>query len=413
MSRVVFHADVNSAFLSWSAVHALKENPDSVDLRTIPSAVGGDVSTRHGIITAKSIPAKKYGIVTAMPVMRALELCPSLVLVQSDYQMYREYSQAFIKILKSHAKVVEQVSIDEAFMDMTGLEGDPRVIARQIADEVKTRLGFTINVGISCNKLLAKMASDFEKPDKVHTLFPNEIAEKMWPLPIGDLFGCGSKTAEKLIRVGIRTIGEASHTDPHFLRGLLGDAAGTYIYQAANGKSDSPVSDETRDVKSVSNEYTTREDITEKNWKTDGLKMLDYLTTKVSGRLAKQGLYAETIGVSVKTDDFKRHSIQTKCPDPVQSKEEIYPFARRLFEEILCGKDGMFQEGKSVRLIAVVASSLSDGSYKQMTLLEALNQAKNDAEKKEKKEKLDRMTALIKNKFGESAIRKGSEGDDL
>ena len=413
MSRVVFHADVNSAFLSWSAVHALKENPDSVDLRTIPSAVGGDVSTRHGIITAKSIPAKKYGIVTAMPVMRALELCPSLVLVQSDYQMYREYSQAFIKILKSHAKVVEQVSIDEAFMDMTGLEDDPRVIARQIADEVKTRLGFTINVGISCNKLLAKMASDFEKPDKVHTLFPNEIAEKMWPLPIGDLFGCGSKTAEKLIRVGIRTIGEASHTDPHFLRGLLGDAAGTYIYQAANGKSDSPVSDEARDVKSVSNEYTTREDITEKNWKTDGLKMLDYLTTKVSGRLAKQGLYAETIGVSVKTDDFKRHSIQTKCPDPVQSKEEIYPFARRLFEEILCGKDGMFQEGKSVRLIAVVASSLSDGSYKQMTLLEALNQAKNDAEKKEKKEKLDRMTALIKNKFGESAIRKGSEGDDL
>ena len=413
MSRVVFHADVNSAFLSWSAVHALKENPDIVDLRTIPSAVGGDVSTRHGIITAKSIPAKKYGIVTAMPVMRALELCPSLVLVQSDYQMYREYSQAFIKILKSHAKVVEQVSIDEAFMDMTGLEGDPRVIARQIADEVKTRLGFTINVGISCNKLLAKMASDFEKPDKVHTLFPNEIAEKMWPLPIGDLFGCGSKTAEKLIRVGIRTIGEASHTDPHFLRGLLGDAAGTYIYQAANGKSDSPVSDEARDVKSVSNEYTTTEDITEKNWKTDGLKMLDYLTTKVSGRLAKQGLYAETIGVSVKTDDFKRHSIQTKCPDPVQSKEEIYPFARRLFEEILCGKDGMFQEGKSVRLIAVVASSLSDGSYKQMTLLEALNQAKNDAEKKEKKEKLDRMTALIKNKFGESAIRKGSEGDDL
>ena len=413
MSRVVFHADVNSAFLSWSAVHALKENPDSVDLRTIPSAVGGDVSTRHGIITAKSIPAKKYGIVTAMPVMRALELCPSLVLVQSDYQMYREYSQAFIKILKSHAKVVEQVSIDEAFMDMTGLEDDPRVIARQIADEVKTRLGFTINVGISCNKLLAKMASDFEKPDKVHTLFPNEIAEKMWPLPIGDLFGCGSKTAEKLIRVGIRTIGEASHTDPHFLRGLLGDAAGTYIYQAANGKSDSPVSDEARDVKSVSNEYTTTEDITEKNWKTDGLKMLDYLTTKVSGRLAKQGLYAETIGVSVKTDDFKRHSIQTKCPDPVQSKEEIYPFARRLFEEILCGKDGMFQEVKSVRLIAVVASSLSDGSYKQMTLLEALNQAKNDAEKKEKKEKLDRMTALIKNKFGESAIRKGSEGDDL
>lgn len=413
MSRVVFHADVNSAFLSWSAVHALKENPDSVDLRTIPSAVGGDVSTRHGIITAKSIPAKKYGIVTAMPVMRALELCPSLVLVQSDYQMYREYSQAFIKILKSHAKVVEQVSIDEAFMDMTGLEGDPRVIARQIADEVKTRLGFTINVGISCNKLLAKMASDFEKPDKVHTLFPNEIAEKMWPLPIGDLFGCGSKTAEKLIRVGIRTIGEASHTDPHFLRGLLGDAAGTYIYQAANGKSDSLVSDEARDVKSVSNEYTTTEDITEKNWKTDGLKMLDYLTTKVSGRLAKQGLYAETIGVSVKTDDFKRHSIQTKCPDPVQSKEEIYPFARRIFEKILCGKDGMFQEGKSVRLIAVVASSLSDGSYKQMTLLEALNQAKNDAEKKEKKEKLDRMTALIKNKFGENAIRKGSEGDDL
>ena len=243
MDRTIFHIDVNSAFLSWSAVKRLREDPTALDLRTIPSAVGGDVKTRHGIITARSLPAKRYGIRTAMPVVQALERCPSLA-----------YSAAFIEILHKYAPVVEQLSIDEAFLDMTGTEQSirsaifeqivagtlrgekatelrslpfPMNAAVLIKDEIRDTLGFTVNVGISSNTLLAKMASDLEKPDKIHTLYPSEIETKMWPLPIGDLYGCGSKTAEKLRRIGIHTIGDAARLDPTILTGLLGANAGS------------------------------------------------------------------------------------------------------------------------------------------------------------------------------------------
>lgn len=260
MERTIFHIDVNSAFLSWSAVKRLREDPTALDLRTIPSAVGGDVKTRHGIITARSIPAKRFGIRTAMPVVQALERCPSLVLVPSDFETYRTYSAAFIEILHKYAPVVEQLSIDEAFLDMSGTEqairsaifeqivagtlsGEKATRLRSLAfpmnaavlikDEIRDTLGFTVNVGISSNTLLAKMASDLEKPDKIHTLYPSEIEAKMWPLPIGDLYGCGSKTAEKLRRIGIHTIGDAARLDPTILTGLLGANAGSYIHMAS------------------------------------------------------------------------------------------------------------------------------------------------------------------------------------
>ena len=198
--RTIFHIDVNSAFLSWSAVKQLKENPDAVDLRTIPSAVGGDVTTRHGIITAKSIPAKKYGVQTGEPVVKALQKCPELVLVRSDFATYRAYSAAFIEILRSYSEILEQVSIDEAYLDVTELIEDSdgltaEKLAGMIRKEICEKLGFTVNVGISVNKFLAKMASDFAKPDRTHTLYPEEIREKLWPLPIRDLHGCGASTA--------------------------------------------------------------------------------------------------------------------------------------------------------------------------------------------------------------------------
>ena len=223
--KIIFHVDVNSAFLSWSAVKRLKDDPSALDLRTVPSAVGGDVKTRHGVITAKSIPAKRFGITTGEPVMTALRKCPDLILIPSDFQTYRQYSKAFIRILKQHSGLVEQVYIDEAFADMTGVP-DPLAEAAALRAEIREKLQFTVNVGISENKLLAKMASDFEKPDRTHTLWPSEIPEKLWPLPIRELFGCGAATAARLNSFGIRTIGDAAGTDLKVLQAILGEKGG-------------------------------------------------------------------------------------------------------------------------------------------------------------------------------------------
>ena len=231
--RVIFHVDVNSAFLSWSALKRLEEDPGSLDLRTIPSAVGGDVKTRHGVITAKSIPAKKYGVQTGEPVVKALQKCPQLVLVPSDFETYRKYSRAMMEILARYTPLLQQMSIDEAFLDLSE-RISPRdregalELARQIRDTVRQELGFTVNVGISNNKLLAKMASDFQKPDRTHTLYPEEVPAKMWPLPINDLYGCGKQTARKLQLVGINTIGDAAAADLELLQTVLGERTGLH-----------------------------------------------------------------------------------------------------------------------------------------------------------------------------------------
>ena len=209
--RTIFHVDVNSAFLSWSALKRLAEEPGSVDLRTIPSAVGGDVKTRHGVITAKSIPAKKYGVQTGEPVVKALQKCPQLVLVPADFETYQKYSHALMDILAQYTPLLQQMSVDEAFLDLTdrippGDREGALALAGEIRSKVRDSLGFTVNVGISCNKLLAKMASDFQKPDRTHTLYPEEIPARMWPLPIGSLFGCGKQTAQKLQLIGIEML---------------------------------------------------------------------------------------------------------------------------------------------------------------------------------------------------------------
>ena len=215
-SPVIFHIDVNSAFLSWEAVHRIRDLGEKDDLREIPSAVGGDRAMRQGIILAKSIPAKKYNIQTGEPVTDALRKCPGLVLVPPNRRLYEKYSEAFLQILRKYSDAVEKFSIDEAFADMTGtreLFGEPVCAANAIKDEIYETLGFTVNVGVSCNKLLAKMASDFRKPNFVHTLFPEEIEKKMWPLPVRELFLVGKASERKLHAIGIRTIGDLAKAD--------------------------------------------------------------------------------------------------------------------------------------------------------------------------------------------------------
>lgn len=459
MTPVIFHVDVNSAFLSWSAVHRLQSDPRATDLRDIPSAVGGDVKTRHGIITAKSIPAKKYGIRTAEPVVKALEQCPDLVLVPSDFTVYRQFSHALMDILRRHSNTVEQVSIDEAYLDVTksvppliihspkggflmpeeatshvpgsfDLRGSflsgkqqayPYDLANQIREEVYHTLGFTVNVGISSNRLLAKTASDFVKPGRIHTLWPEEIPDKLWPMPIGDLHGCGGKSASRLNDFGIRTIGEAAHADLSLLQSILGDKGGLYIHNSANGIASSTVSDVRDDAKSYSNETTVSNDIFYENFDTDAVPVIHELSESVARRLKRDGVYAGTIDLSVKTDDFRRFSRQTQLPESTNDAVLIERTAQALARRLLLGtgsREGLFASGRKIRLIGVGASSLDHGEFRQLDLFGFMEekkredavrqeQAEQQKEADDKKRRLTRMMDEIHRKFGEDSLTKG------
>jgi len=461
--RIIFHVDVNSAFLSWSALKRLEEDPNAVDLRTIPSGVGGDVKTRHGIITAKSIPAKKYGVQTGEPVVKALQKCPQLVLVPPDFETYRKYSRALMEILSEYTSLLQQVSIDEAYLDVTervtkaavnfgkakaavNLSGtkaavnlseakapvtsggaavsertaDAReqalALAQQIRDRVQTELGFTVNVGISSNKLLAKMASDFEKPDKTHTLYPEEVPAKMWPLPIGALHGCGKSTAQKLQLIGINTIGDAAAADMALLQSFLGQSSGNYIWNSANGISRSKVVAEREQAKSVSNERTLSEDIGRENYQADGVPVIRMLSQKVAGRLQKSGLAGQTVTFQVKTSEFERHSRQMSLPELTDQSKDIEPAALLLADQLLGGPEGLFAQGIKIRLIGVGVSRLVEKKVHQMDLFEWAERNEEEESRRAEEEsrrarqvKLDEMISKVNERYGKGTIRKGRE----
>ena len=384
--KTIFHIDVNAAFLSWSAVKRLKEAPGSVDLRTIPSAVAGDIEERRGVITAKSIPAKKYGVETGEPVVKALAKCPELVIVKSDFETYRRYSASLMKILKTYSPTVEQASIDEAYMDMTGTEaifeaeGDdepfPMNAATRIKNEIRNTLGFTVNIGISSNKLLAKMASDFEKPDRIHTLYPEEIGEKLWPLPIARLYGCGEATAAKLNALDVRTIGDAAHMDESILRAHLGERAGRYIYHSANGMDDSAVSGAREETKGYSHETTLPKDVTAENYEPEVPRIVHAISEKLSERLKADGVFASTVVIQIKTDRFVRHSRQMQLPDSTNSAEKIEEIATLLLKRLLFGEQGMFSRNVKIRLIGVSVTKLDRGEFRQMSMFDFMKPAK-------------------------------------
>ena len=262
---VIFHIDVNSAFLSWTALGRLEQG-DPVDLRTIRSIVGGDTSTRHGVVLAKSIPAKAFGITTGEPVVNALRKCPHLVMASPDHNMYRLKSQMLMEHLAGICPDIEQVSIDECYMDYTPIAANyvsPEEAAAFIRHSVFEKFKFTVNVGISDRKVLAKMASDFEKPDKTHTLYQREIAQKMWPLPVSALFTCGHSSAETLHKLGILTIGDLAKTDPAILEAHL-ISHGRCLWQYANGIDDSTVVLAPSKAKGIGNSTTLSSDATTK-----------------------------------------------------------------------------------------------------------------------------------------------------
>ena len=388
---MIFHVDVNSAFLSWEAAKRVKEGLP--DLREIPSVVGGDPKKRTGIVVAKSIPAKKYGIQTGEPMAMALRKCPNLVVVPSDFRLYTENSLAFKAICRDYAPVVESFSIDEVFLDMTGtslIYPDPIATAHEIKDKIHAELGFTVNVGISTNNLLAKMASDFEKPDKVHTLFPEEIPVKMWPLPIRDLLFLGKASEKRLQDFGIHTIGELAREKESAIQALLGEKTGHQLYQYARGIDNSPVLAQAEESKGFSVEKTFNDDIVSVE---QVLPILLEQCDIVATRMRRKGKKCSCISVTFRTLDFKNRSHQTSLSSATDVTDEIYENARRLFLE--------FWKGQPLRLIGVALTGLTDESFEQMSLFE-------DTKKKEQRQKLDAALDAIRMKFGNDKITRAS-----
>ena len=391
MSRLIFHIDVNSAFLSWESARRVKQGLS--DLRDIPACIGGDPKKRTGIVVAKSIPAKKYGITTGEPVAMALRKCPELVIVKSDFELYIKCSRAFKEICASYAPVMESFSIDEVFLDMTGtslIYPDPIKTAHEIKDKIRDELGFTVNVGISTNKLLAKMASDFEKPDKVHTLFPEEIPTKMWPLSVRDLLFLGKAFEKKLTEAGIRTIGDMAHVSESEIQALLGNKAGHQLHQYALGIDESPVKAKPEESKGFSVETTFNDDIVSVE---QVLPILLEQCDVVTTRMRRKGKKCTSVSVTFRTLDFKNKSHQTTLSNATDMTDEIFRNAKKLFTESW--------KGEPLRLIGVALTNLTDESFEQLSLFE-------DNEKKERHRKLDATMDEIRQKFGNDKITRAS-----
>ena len=390
--NVIFHIDVNSAFLSWEAVYRLHHLGGKEDLREKVSAVGGDMAMRHGIILAKSIPAKKFHIKTGETILEAKQKCPELILVPPNYGLYEKCSKAFMDILRRYSPDVEQYSIDEAFVDMTGTEGlwgDPVTAAYRMKDQIRDTLGFTVNIGISENKLLAKMASDFQKPDRVHTLWHNEIEDKMWPLPVSDLFFVGRATAKKLFNLGIHTIGELAHAEPHLLKVHL-KKHGEVIWAFSRGMDVSVVQSEAPANKGYGNSTTIAFDVTDAS--TAKLVLLALAET-VGTRLRAAKVRAEVIAVGIKSHDLRYASHQMTLRNTTNITIEIHRCACQLFDQLW--------DGTAIRHLGIHTSRVKDGfNMRQLDMFDTTDY--------EKLEKMDAAVDRIRGRYGIDSVKRAA-----
>lgn len=399
MEQIIFHIDVNSAYLSWTAVEQLK-NGAEVDLRKIPAIIGGNQESRHGVVLAKSPLAKKYGIRTGEPVAQAFRKCPDLVMAPPNHKMYQEYSRRLMEFLQTYTPDIEQVSVDECFMDFTGISYlylSPVEAAFEIKDAVYEKFGFTVNIGISVNHLLAKMASDFEKPNKVHTLFPKEIPVKMWPLPISELYMAGRSSVEVLNKLEIRTIGELAKADPNLLELHL-KSHGRTLWEFANGIDHEKVRRGHVENKGIGNSTTLAKDaVTEEEAK----KVLLWLAESVGGRLRKEKQRAGMVSVEIKYHTFQTVSHQKQLETASNADQVIYKAACELFRELW--------NQEPIRLLGIRTSKLQDESAPvQMSIFDFQTKQEEQGVKNKKHQKLDKALDVIRKKYGEDAVKKGT-----
>ena len=389
MQRQILHVDVNNAFLSWTALYKLNKG-ETVDIRTIPAVIGGDETRRAGIVLAKSQLAKSCGVVTGETLYQARLKCPNLEVFPPIFPVYKEYSNMLYKLLLEYTDKIERFSIDECFLDMTEfLQGrDILDIAYEISRRAREELGFTVNVGVAHNKLLAKMASDFEKPNKVHTLFENEIKDKMWPLKTNDLFMLGKKTFPVLYNMGIKTIGDLAKSDMLLIQKRFGKF-GKMMWEYANGIDNSPVNYIREKPKSISNSTTLPIDVTniEKLY-----EVLFKLTESVTYRLRKEKLIASTVNVQIRTNKFEDSSHQGKLMNPTSNTIEIYEKAKELLKE-------SYKHGGYVRLLGVRVHNLTKIEDKQFSFFEDVTEKKH--------ERIDETLDKVKEKYGYNSITRG------
>lgn len=410
---IIFHIDVNSAYLSWTAVEELKNGAER-DLRKIPAIIGGDQESRHGVVLAKSVSAKKYGIRTGEPVANAFRKCPGLTMESPDHKLYREYSRRMMEFLYTYTPDIEQVSVDECYLDFTGIAHrflSPVEGALEIKDRVYEKFGFTVNIGISTNKLLAKMASDFEKPNKVHTLFPEEIQEKMWKLPVSELYMAGRASVETLKKLEIYTIGDLANMDPS-LAELHLKSHGRMLWEFANGKGSENVTSEKAEAKGIGNSITLSKDAATEE---EAREILLRLAESVGARLRKAKQKANMLSVEVKYYNFEVNSHQRQMKRPTNSDTDLYREAASLYRELW--------DGRPVRLLGIRSSKLvGENEPKQLSIFDipAVQEGRQEksqsgkqteerfaAPDTERQKKLNRALDEIRKKYGENAVKRG------
>ena len=396
MNRIIFHIDVNSAFLSWEAAKRVK-NGES-DIRKITSCIGGDPTTRRGVVLAKSNEAKKYGVKTGEPLSFSLRKCPRLQIFKPDFKLYSSCSKAFKNICKLYSPTMEEFSIDECFLDTTGIVNDSKSaikIAHEIKDRIKNELGFTVNVGIGENKLCAKMASDFEKPDKVHTLFQSEVPTKMWPLPVGDLIYVGGASVKKLNSLGIYRIGQLANAKIDFLVKLFGNKRSLYMHNFANAVDDSPVVSERPEPKGYSNSVTLEENLSSL---TQANTVLLALADAVTGHMRKDGNKAHSISVGIRFLNFKNVSHQMSFSEPLSTTEEVYEASKKLLKELWKGR-------RPIRLISISLANLTKLSgCKQLSFFD--RPIKQVETIKKSDEKVNIVIDNLRKKYGFDVIKR-------
>ena len=391
MNRYIMHIDVNNAFLSWTAVEFLK-NGIKEDIRLIPAVIGGDEAKRHGVVLAKSNIAKQFGIKTGETIYQAKKKCPQIRIFPTKHDLYEQYSNKLYNLLLNYTNKIEKFSIDECFIDFSDIiksRQDFLKLANEISKRIKNELLFTVNIGLSDNKILAKMASDFEKPDKTHTLYKEEIQAKIWHFPIEELFMVGKKSAEKLKSIGITKIGELATSNPKMISKRFGKF-GTMIWENANGLNNDEVIYEEETPKSIGNSVTLPKDCADIN---ELNKILLSLSEKVGYRIRKCSLKASTIGIQIKTNEFLKYSHQKKLNKPTSNTQEIYSIAKELLEKLY--------KNQLIRLLGIKLDNLTDNEFNQISMFE-------QPVKKERNSKLDNVIDNIKDKYGYDIITLGT-----
>ena len=389
--RVIFHIDVNNAFLSWTAVYLLK-NGYKKDIREVPSVIGGDEKTRRGIVLAKSPVAKKLGIKSAETIYMAKKKCPSLEVYPPNYRWYYEKSRELMEYLSNYSPLLEQYSIDECFLDMSGMNyiyKDLEKLAYKIKDSIKEKFGYTVNIGIGNNKLCAKMASDFEKPNRVHTLYKDEIVSKLWVLDVGDLFMCGKSTKNELNKLNIYTIGDLAKKDLKYLERHF-KSQGTYLYNASRGIDEDKVEIKHNKNQSISVTETLPYDYND----VSKLKEIIFRQTEeVTRELRRKKLYTKTVGVIFKNNEFVSYSAQTTLNKATNNTKLILKAIYDVF-------DNNYKED-AIRLIGVRLANLTDNLDSQITIFDI-------EENNEKDDNIQKTIDDINNKFGKSLIKPAS-----